>query len=233
MKNNFFRFKQFTIQQEKAGMKVTTEGCLFGALAISGNPPTILDAGSGTGLLSLILAQRFSGSKITAIDIDPIAISLSKLNFSNSPFNERLQAILGDYYNLPGDMLFDAIVCNPPFYKNGFLSPNNQRNIAMRDGSNLSKVLQLLSDNLKSNGQAWVLLPPNEQKEFETKAKSRGLYCTHKIHVENKPGKLFRIISMFTKIESEHDESFICICNEDRTYTSEFKQLLKDFYLAF
>lgn len=233
MKNNFFRFKQFTIQQEGAGMKVTTEGCLFGALVIFKNPLTILDAGSGTGLLSLMLAQRFSESIITAIDIDTTAIALTKQNFNDSPFTDRLATIFGDYGTISNNLLFDAIVCNPPFYNKGFLSPNHQRNIAMRDGSNLNNVLQLFSNNLHLNGQGWILLPLNEQKEFEMKARAKNLYCVYKIHIENKPGKPFRIISMFMKSEAEYRDRYICICNQDGAYTQEFKQLLKDFYLAF
>ncbi len=233
MKNNYFQFKQFTIQQEGAGMKVTTEACLFGAVVIKEKPNTILDAGSGTGILSLMLAQRFTETKITAIDIDSTAAFLSKQNLIQSPFSDRLTSLSGDYADLSEGLFFDAIVCNPPFYKTGFLSPKQERNIAMRDASTFDKVLDLFSNHLNNTGQAWILLPPNEYNEFEILAKNKNLFCMYKIHVENMPGKLFRIIAMFSKTETECKEEQICICNDDRSYTNEFKNLLKDFYLAF
>ena len=233
MKNNCFKFKQFTIHQEGAGMKVTTEACLFGAVAIKEKPNYILDAGSGTGLLSLMLAQRFTEAKITAIDINANAISLTKYNFANSPFADRLISISGDYAELPDEMYFDTIICNPPFYKKGFVSTNTQRNTAMRDESNFNNVLDVFCNNLIIDGQAWIILPPNENLEFEILAKKRNLFCVYKIFVENISGKFFRVISMFSKIETECKEDRICICNEDKSYTNEFKTLLKDFYLAF
>ena len=233
MKNNYFRFKQFTIEQEGAGMKVTTEACLFGATVIKGNPLTILDAGSGTGVLSLMLAQRFTESKITAVDIDKTAALITQNNFTHSPFFNRLISLSGDYADLSESLVFDAIVCNPPFYTSGFLSPNNKRNTAMRDASTFTKVLNLFTNNLNQNGQAWILLPPNEHEEFAALAKNKNLFCVHKIHVENITGKLFRIISMFSKTETKIIEERLCIYNNDRSYTHEFKNLLKDFYWAF
>lgn len=214
-------------------MKVTTEACLFGALAIVGHPINILDAGSGTGLLTLMLAQRFPEAKITAVDLDETAISLSQLNFQHSSFADRLDLISADYSKLPKSMQFDAIVCNPPFYKTGFLSTQQQRNRAMRDHANLTNLLALFSTNLSQDGQAWVLLPSYEQQEFEQMAKTKDLYCTHKIRIENRPGKLFRIVSMFSKKNTIQKEDLLCICHEDQTYTPAFTSLLKDFYLAF
>jgi tRNA1Val (adenine37-N6)-methyltransferase len=214
-------------------MKVTTDACVFGALAIIENPLSILDAGCGSGLLSLMVAQRFPDTKISAIDIDERAVFLSHQNFLNSPFKERLNVHLGDYSQLSSSLCFDAIICNPPFFKSGFLSTDVKRNIAMRDPFALNKVLNLFFNHLNINGQAWLMLPPREHKEFETLAQKQKLYCVHKINVENIPGKLFRIISMFKKVESKLKEENIRICNEDRSYTPQFKNLLKEFYLAF
>jgi tRNA1Val (adenine37-N6)-methyltransferase len=112
-----FRFQQFSIQQSKNVFRVGTDGVLLGALCSLSSPKNILEVGTGSGLISLMLAQRESSAKILAIDINSEAIELAGINFRNSPFSDRLKTKFQDFKNFESDEKFDLIVCNPPFFE--------------------------------------------------------------------------------------------------------------------
>lgn len=112
-----FRFQQFSVQQSKNVFRVGTDGVLLGALCSLSSPKNILEVGTGSGLISLMLAQRESSAKILAIDINSEAIELAGINFKNSPFSDRLEIKFQDFKNFESDEKFDLIVCNPPFSK--------------------------------------------------------------------------------------------------------------------
>src|SRR5688572_17826532 len=140
MSNNFFQFKQFIVYQDRCSMKVCTDACIFGAYAaniISNSASQILkclDIGTGTGLLSLMIAQK-TRAIIDAIEIEEDAFIQAKENFSNSPWRQRLRAVHTDAKHLSTWVKYDFIVSNPPFYQNDLVSPLKTKNVAKHDTS--------------------------------------------------------------------------------------------------
>ncbi len=132
MANSYFEFKQFKVEQSKVAMKVGTDGVLLGAWAgFDANPSSILDIGTGSGLIALMMAQRFTSALIHAVDIDSAACAQADDNFRLSPWSSRLSVSNKNISDVNlEDGKFDLIVCNPPFYSNAFKSVDNKRNVA-------------------------------------------------------------------------------------------------------
>ncbi|MEM8894752.1 MAG: methyltransferase [Bacteroidota bacterium] len=142
MPNTYFDFKQFRVDQGQSGMKVTTEGCILGAWARFNQPKRILDIGTGTGLLSLMLAQRYPTGIIDAVELDEKAAQQAKQNFRKSPWSSKLTAhhcCIKDFEAVNG-RCYDLIICNPPFFKNDLKSTNSQKAKAIHN-DNLSQSL--------------------------------------------------------------------------------------------
>ncbi|MDP4263910.1 MAG: methyltransferase, partial [Bacteroidota bacterium] len=137
MANNYFQFKQFIIHQDRCAMKVTTDACLFGAWAAkrirnSGDRTlNMLDIGTGTGLLSLMIAQQCD-ALIDAIEIDKVAAGQAEENVTSSPWKEKIRITQGDikYFAKSSSSRYDIVICNPPFYENELVSPSHEKNIA-------------------------------------------------------------------------------------------------------
>src|SRR5690606_511108 len=129
----WFRFKEFTVYHDRCAHKVGTDGVLLGAWTKAGSPEHILDIGSGSGVISLMLAQRFPGAKVTGIELDQASYEQSLENIQNSPFRDYIQILQGDFITkaLPGK--FDLIVSNPPFFKNAMLSGKSERDKARHE----------------------------------------------------------------------------------------------------
>jgi len=132
MPNHYFQFKEFLINQDKSSMKVTTDGCLFGAIIDHEEAKQILDIGAGTGLLSLMMSQKISDAKVTAVEIDSSCAIECAANFEASRWKDRLKIINVSIQEFAenSDQKFDLIVSNPPFYQNHFLPQNNNQSIA-------------------------------------------------------------------------------------------------------
>ena len=235
-RNTFFQFKQFRIEQDKCAMKVTTEGCLFGAsIQLDGTEARILDIGTGTGLLSLMLAQRAKG-QVLAVELDTDAAKQAEDNFNNSPWSERLEVANMAIQEYAGatDETYDLVVCNPPFFSNHFKSGKAKdraiHNDSMGQQDLLESVLRLLSDN----GTFWVIYPKKEYREFEQLAIQNGLYHFKRISVRNTPDSGdFRVIGAFQKSEliEESAHSVVTIRGNDGEYSAELTALLEDYYL--
>lgn len=237
MSNTYFQFKQFAIQQEKAGMKVTTDSCLFGAWVaqqISYQPAkNILDIGTGTGLLSLMIAQQ-NKLLIDAIEIEEEAYVQAKENCTASPWKDSVTVLQQDVFTYSPGKLYDAIVCNPPFYEKELGGKDKQKNIAQhnRDFS-LSQLLSFIRKNLQEQGLFYLLLPYKREKEVVALVKDQGLFLTQKINVKPSVAhEYFRIMLAGTKEPQELQIKELSICEADKkTYTAAFTQLLQDYYL--
>jgi tRNA1Val (adenine37-N6)-methyltransferase len=231
-----FKFKQFEIQQNKAAMKVGTDGVLLGAWIKSTEPTKILDIGTGTGLIALMLAQKFIKSEIFAIEIDKEAYLQATENANNSNWNNRIKVINEDFLKFAHqtELKFDIIVSNPPFFENQLLPPDKQRLIARHNLTlPFSKLIKSTSKLLTENGEFSVIIPNENYQNFIHLCSQNLLFCNEKTtikHTPNKPPK--RILLKFSKKISPIIESEIII-KKDSEFTEKYKQLTKDYYLIF
>ena len=240
MANSYFKFKQFAIQQDRSAMKVTTDSCLFGAWVAREvqnkkvNLRTMLDIGVGTGLLTLMIAQKNPQLIIDGIEIDENAWTQAKENISEAGFNNEIRVSNGDIYQHISENKYDVIVCNPPFYENELKSTNSLKNVAHHDkGLLLEDLLPIINARLSINSIFYLLLPFKRKKEIETLFERNHLYATKKISVsQSVKHDFFRLfIEGKRNEETLTEENEMSICYETGEYTTEFIHLLKDYYL--
>ena len=231
-----FRFKQFQITQNRAAAKVGTDAVLLGAWTpIINEPKRILDIGAGTGVISLMMAQRTQNAEITAVEIDLEAFGEAKLNFEASPWGNRLNCLKSDIKTVFFSSYFDLIVSNPPFYTEKTFAPNNRRNVA-RNTSNLnfSDLIEKVNSLLSPEGIFSVIIPFKEEKTLCELAEKNNLFPIKKTHVrgnENAPIKRSLITFGREQKKSTPDELIIEV--ERHIYTQEYINLTKHFYLKF
>lgn len=239
MANTYFQFKQFTVHQDKAAMKVSTDACIQGAIAAQywqNNPPdNILDIGSGTGLLSLMLGQALPAPAITAIDIDEQAFLQTKENFLASPWKNRLEARHSALQAFADNASFDAIICNPPFFHKHLNSTENSRNIARHDeGLSKAVLAQHISNLLSESGTCCLLYPATEWEAWMSAAQQNNLFPEHIIRIQPYPDKAEnRVIGFFSKKETAHPGSttLTIYTGAGKAYTAEFIELMQAYYL--
>jgi len=232
--NSYFRFKQFQVNQEKAGMKVCTDSCIFGAYIDPGKAQNILDIGSGTGLLSLMLAQK-SNAVIDAVEIESDAAIQSEENFKNSKWGDRLYIFKSSIqdFSLRAAKKYDLIVSNPPFFANHLLSPNPKLNKAIHSTTlSFKELSECVARLLSQDGKFYVLLPAYEASVLEETLKELKLFLQHRLEIKDKSeGKIIRVIDCYSSFPATStNESFI-IKDSEGQYTSEFSELLHPYYL--
>ena len=197
MANDYFNFRQFTIRQNACAMKVGTDGTLLGAWANGGR--SILDVGTGTGLIALMMAQRFPDAHVVGIDIDDAAVTQASDNVRMSPFSDRVDIVLSDVATFHG--CFDAIVCNPPFFENSLISPDAQRTVARHTDSLPYGVLMAAAGRMLSDeGELSVIIPFDCKSRLESEAFLQGFFKHRECGVRTKPAKeVRRYLLSFTK----------------------------------
>ncbi len=255
MANNYFQFKQFTVRQEHCAMKVTTDACLFGAwvrerigsreseigskvVLENGNRETgiaskrILDIGTGTGLLALMLAQKEPNAQIDAVEIDAEAAKQALDNFNASQWKERLKVFNEDINRYEAAANYDFIITNPPFFNNDLKSVSNKRNLAMHSQALcLEDLLSSIKRLLKYDGKFAILLPSHRSIYFEGIALEAGFHLLEKVSVKQTPNHpSFRSMLLFGNESDTIFEKKIII-KAGITYTVQFAALLKDYYL--
>lgn len=232
-----FKFKQFTVWQNHNAMKVCTDACLFGAWAAAelqnvANPPAkILDIGTGTGLLSLLLAQKLT-AQITALEINPEAAAEAASNVLAAGKQKQIEIIVAPLQNYLAPNKFDNIICNPPFFKQSLKSLDANKNLVLHeDNLPLNYLLEFIKENLTAKGAAYLLLPANRKTEIETLLKKENLFLTKLVEVQQTPQHAaFRL---FLKISKEEGETVLqrLVIKSGEEYTAEFVAYLKDYYL--
>lgn len=232
-----FQFKQFSVEQDRCAMKVGTDGVLLGAWApIDNNPFSILDIGTGTGIIALMLAQRSTATQIDAVEIDEDAYEQATDNFENSPWNDRLfcfHAGLDEFIEEPEDE-YDLIVSNPPFYVEDYKSSNEKRDLArFQDAMPFEDLIEAAALLLSENGIFSVIIPFKEESTFLALATAYELFSTKITRVKGTPtSEIKRSLLAFSRNEITNfpiDELIIETARHN--YTPEYIALTKDFYL--
>ncbi len=236
MPKNSFTFKQFTINQDRCAMKVCTDACILGASTDVENVNTILDIGTGTGLLSLMLAQRTNG-QIDAVEVDEDAYQQAFMNVKESRFSEKIEVHHQRIQDFTTTETYDLIISNPPFYQQSLKSSDVKANKALHAVElSLDELIDSVLRLLSINGKFVVLLPPFEIEKLIRIAQKKGLYLSKKMlirHDESKP--IFRVIATFLtqKVHNLEEKTLIIHKEDGKTYSNEFRDLLKDYYLIF
>ena len=216
-------------------MKVCTDACLFGALVANYQPSTAnwLDIGTGTGLLSLMVAQKDPLAKIDAVEIDEAAAQQAKDNFTSSQWAERLHVFNTDILSFKTGKKYGGIISNPPFFEDDLRSPDQTKNNAKHNDSLiLSELLKIAEEQLTEDGTFAVLLPYHRVNYFTAEAAKFNLHLNRQILVRQTTGHdHFRGILFFSRIKSEPENTEIIIKDQEGKYTAEFTTALKDYYL--
>ena len=238
MPNDTFDFKKFSIKQDKCAMKVGTDAVLLGAWIIPNGSKNILDIGTGTGVISLMLAQK-SSANILAVEIDKQSTEQAMLNVSQSNYFSQIQVENVSIQDLAqkSEKKFDLIVTNPPYFIDSYKSIESNRTIARHsDSLPFEELIYSVLKLLDVKGKFCLILPKNEAGIFRKMAEIKGLYLSKLLRIRTKPDKESekRHLMQFEFKETEFSESTLVLEeNESRNYTQAYKEFTKDYYLNF
>lgn len=226
-----FQFKNFSIQQKAQVFRVGTDAVLLGALSSADNFKNILEIGCGTGIVSLMLAQRNKNAKIHAIDINEDATKLSRLNFKNSPFFERLSTENIDFNNYTSDNNFDLIICNPPYFD---VTPQTNKDEVARQKIHLNfkQLISKTTHHLEKTGVFSAIIPAESEAEFLEIALGNSLYLFKKIIIFGRKNlKPKRVVLEFKKEQSQPIISEFIIEKSPRKFSDQYLEITKDFHV--
>ncbi|RLD66126.1 MAG: tRNA (adenosine(37)-N6)-methyltransferase TrmM [Bacteroidetes bacterium] len=238
MPNTWFHFKQFTIQQEHAAMKVGTDGVLLGAWAsVPGPQSRVLDVGCGTGLIALMLAQRTEYVMVDALEIDPSSAKQALENFQNSPWKERVHCIQSSFqdYSSQCKSRYDLIICNPPFFSDSSKTPSKELNLARHDDSlSLEDLFRGSVSLMKNTAIISLILPFQKEVQAMDLITEHKLYCNRLTRVIPAPGKSTKRVLLECSYNPDKAiEDDLTIETEMRhVYSEKFKSLVDEFYLG-
>lgn len=236
MANTYFKFKQFTIQQEKSAMKVGTDGVLLGAYAKCENAFNILDIGTGTGLIALMMAQR-SQAHIDAIELDKNAFDEAWQNVQNSDWSDKITVFQSSFQEYAEICLrkYQLIVSNPPFFSNSIKNPDQKKSLARHDDAlPVNDLFIGVKKLLTTDGIFSVIIPAVNLDEFEKVAHTQHIHLTELVKIKPTPDKpVKRIIASFSKEKYPIQESELVIENGGRhVYSKDYQALTREYYLA-
>ena len=225
-----FRFQQFSIQQSKDVFRVGTDGVLLGAMCNVKNAKKILEIGTGTGLISLMLAQRNVSAKIPAIDINENAVKLASENFRNSIFNENLKVELKDFKNFETNENFDLVVCNPPFFEENA----SAKDVLARQQVELNfrNLVEKSTEIITKKGILSIILPSEAATDVKSLAEEFNLYLVREINIYGiEGGNLKRNILEFSLAQKPLEISDFVIEKSPREYSDQYLNLTKNFHV--
>ena len=237
MANPFFQFKQFTVFHDQCVMKVTTDACLFGAWVAktmsekNWNDKKMLDIGTGSGLLALMIAQQ-NNLFIEAVEINALAAEQATQNFYSSPYRDHLKIFHRNILQFE-QRNYDCIVSNPPFYESELTSPKQEKNVAHHSKElKWKELIASINQKLNPNGIFFLLLPYKRKNEMEILVEANLLFINEIITIRQLNDlSPFRCMIMGSKKASVISRSQISIFDDKKQYTPEFVQLLEDYYL--
>ena len=248
MPNPYFQFKQFTVWHDKCAMKVGTDGVLLGAWATvfadnvmetktsshTGAHFHVLDIGTGTGLIAMMVAQRSSDAIVDAIDIDEDACKQAAENIEASPFGNRINVIHKSFLEFETEKKYDLIVSNPPYFKRALKSPDEKRNAARHNDSlPLKKLIEQAITMLSENGIISLILPLQLSEELDFIIATHRLHAIRRTEIVSKEGlnpKRF-LIEMSPGIPHEYKQTVLTLETIGRRRSQQYTELTKDFYL--
>lgn len=235
MNKSIFRFKQFNVNQDGSAMKINTDGVLLAAKARASSPARVLDIGAGTGVIALMLAQRFPVALIDALEINQEAAQCARNNFDNAPFRERLNLHAGDFNDFQPAVKYDLIVSNPPFFINALKNPDVAKTTARHAQKDFFEQLFAKTYDWLNESGSFQLILPLGIKAFVVNA---GLLACWNIQAETyirsfQHSEPFRVILTLSKKDVPYRKEDFVIYQEKGIYTSDYKTLLQPFFLNF
>jgi len=235
MANTSFQFKQFVVEQAQCAMKVNTDGVLLGAWAKAGEAARILDIGTGTGVIAMMMAQQSPATIIDAIDIDAGAAEQAKANFEGSVWNDCLRVYLSALQDFKPEYRYDFIISNPPYFVND-LKPADARKTVAKHSVDLSydELLTHVNRLLSDNGTFAVVIPYFNKALFLEKAAGFGLFVSSALRVQAREDKVpYLALLQLERRKGEELEEGLSIQAISGEYTAEYKALTQAFYLKF
>ena len=229
-----FQFRQFFVGQQRCAMKVGTDGVLLGAWAEGGQH--ILDIGTGTGVVALMMAQRFPSANIDAIEVDYDAAEQAADNVGRSPFASRIAVTHMAFQDFLPSAPYDSIVCNPPYFLNSMKAPEASRSLARHAGEKsltFRDIFVFAKANTSDSGVVNVVVPTLSQEALETEAYLLGFRKTRELLLRTTPRKpLSRVLVTFSRSShSPAERSEQCLMNADGSRSAWYQQLTADFYV--
>jgi len=236
--SGIFKFKQFEVDQSGCAMKINTDGVLLGALVHTDDPQSILDIGTGTGVIAMMLAQRYTSACIDAVEIDKQAAQTAGMNFANSPFKERLAVhamSIDMFLDVHLDQQFDLIVSNPPFHINSLESPEPNKALAKHSEVSFFEMLMKdVSEYLSREGLCWLILPPQTAIEVKELATINRLKLQRTILVKSFEKSVpHREILCFGFQDQPLLLEEVVIYKAARVYSEEYIKLLQPYFITF
>ncbi|WP_092170642.1 tRNA1(Val) (adenine(37)-N6)-methyltransferase [Cyclobacterium xiamenense] len=236
MANSYFQFKQFLIRQDRCAMKLSTDAILLGALAQHPGPKQILDIGAGTGVIGLMLAQRFPDAEVHGVEIEQAAFTQASENIQQSPWKERMKLFHLPFqaYAKNSNQKYDLIASNPPYFANHLKSKDPGRNWALHDDQlSLTDLVKGVNRVLGKEGSFWLILPGTEMKRFAELALHSDLHRSVRYQIYDRPERPpHREICCFRKSVQPNSHSLgICLKDAAGQYSQAYRKLLHDFLL--
>lgn len=233
MPNNFFEFKQFTIHQDKTALKVGTDAVLLGAWADSTGTKTVLDIGTGTGILALMIAQKCTECEIDAIEIEENAAKQARENFRNCPWTNRILLLQLDFLKFYTPKKYDLIISNPPYFQHDKINTRYEKTIARHAYAlSFKQLVEKSADLLSQTGKLALVFPAESFHEINKYAAGKLLYPNRCLNIQpTRQQTPKRMLVAFSKTATFFQQETLIVENSRHEYTAKFRELTADFYL--
>ena len=227
-----FRFKQFNVIQDLSAMKIGTDAMLLGSLVEMNNISKIVDVGSGTGVIGLMLAQKYQDASITGVEMDESSYLETKMNYQNSPWNYRLTPVHSDFLLYESDQQFDCIVSNPPYYQTRLENTDVRKSQARHESAlPVAGMIRKVSELLLETGSFWVIIPVEVISCWEENTSKYDFSIVTKISIRGREnGPIKRYVLEFRRKSGCLVEREIIIRKTDGKYSEQYIALTQDFH---